>query len=124
MVRAGVVKEPAGWSESGYTELMQARKRYQLLDLGVLAALLGAANVAEMREQRRRLVDEALRQVSQERESCWSESLAVGDEGFAQGVKNVLGLKVRKRAVTKGDQGCVLLEAETDYGILALKIPL
>lgn len=46
MVRAGVVKDPADWHESGYAELLQTRKRYHLLDYDVLAGLLGMANVA------------------------------------------------------------------------------
>lgn len=76
-----------------------------------------------MRVQRRAWIEEALGSDVQRRDSCWSESLAVGDEEFVQGVKKDLGLKVRNRPVTKGDQACVLREDEADYGILALKIP-
>lgn len=124
MVRAGVVKDPAGWPESGYAELMQPRQRYHLLDHGALASLLGVDDTVEMRAQRKAWVEEVLGREMPRRDSCWSESLAVGDEEFVQGVKRDLGFKVRKRAVIKGDQGCVLREAESDYAILALKIPL
>lgn len=123
MVRAGVVKDPADWLESGYAELMQPRQRYHLLDHGALACLLGVDETVEMRVQRRAWIEEALGWDVQKRDSCWSESLAVGDEEFVQGVKKDLGLKVRNRPVTKGDQACVLREDEADYGISALKIP-
>ncbi|MDA3902498.1 MAG: transposase [Desulfuromusa sp.] len=41
MVRAGIVEDPADWPESGYTELMQVRQRYNLLDQDELGALFG-----------------------------------------------------------------------------------
>lgn len=86
--------------------------------------MLGVDDTVEMRAQRKAWVEEVLGREMPRRDSCWSESLAVGDEEFVQGVKRDLGFKVRKRAVIKGDQGCVLREAESDYAILALKIPL
>jgi len=124
MVRAGVVKDPADWSESGYAELMQPRQRYHLLDHGVLAGLLGVDDTVDMRAERKAWVEGALRWETPGRDSCWSESLAVGDEEFVQGVKKDLGVKGHKREVIKGHQACVLREAEADYGIYVPKIPL
>jgi putative transposase len=121
MVRAGVVKDPADWPESGYAELMQPRQRYNLIDHGILGALLGVTNIAEMQLERRKWVENATWQDLLERDSSWSESLAVGDDEFVTGVKTGLGLKGRKRVVMKGYQGCALQETEADYGILPLK---
>ena len=64
MVRAGVVKHPADWSESGYAELMQARQRYNLLDLQTLGELLGVADGAAIQLARRGWVEEAVRRNS------------------------------------------------------------
>jgi putative transposase len=93
MVRAGVVKHPADWSESGYAELMQARQRYNLLDLQTLGELLSVTDGAAIQLARRGWVEEAVRRNSLERDSCWSESLAVGNEEFIAGVKAELGFK-------------------------------
>jgi putative transposase len=123
MVRAGAVKDPADWQESGYAELMQARQRYSLLDHQALGELLGVADGAEIQLARRGWVEEAVRRNSLERDSCWSESLAVGDEEFVAEVKAELGFKGRNRTVRKGDQGFVLRENEAEYAILPLKTP-
>ena len=40
MVRAGIVKDPASWAESGYAEIINGRQRYPLVDHRTLAALL------------------------------------------------------------------------------------
>jgi putative transposase len=123
MTRAGVVEDPADWPESGYAELMKTKQRYHLLDYEVLGTLLGLAGRSELQLARRRWVEDALRQNILERDSSWSESLAVGDEGFVDEVKAGLGFKGRNRAVTKSGQSFVLRENEADYGILPPKIP-
>jgi putative transposase len=116
MVRAGIVEDPADWPESGYTELMQARQRYNLLDQDELGALFGMSDRTEMQRERRRWVEEAVLRKRLERDSCWSESLAVGEEEFIVTVKAGLGHKGRKRPVMKNDQGYMLRETEGNYG--------
>jgi putative transposase len=124
MVRAGAVDDPTAWPESGYAELMQEKQRYHLLDYQVLGELLGVTDGCEMQTTRRGWVEESIHRNRLERESCWSDSLAVGDEEFVAGVKAGLGIKGWNRAVKKEDQGFVLRENEADYAILPLKIPL
>jgi len=102
---------------------MQARQRYNLLHLQTLGELLSVTDGAAIQLARRGWVEEAVRRNSLERDSCWSESLAVGNEEFIAGVKAELGFKGRNRTVTTGDQGFVLRENEADYAILPLKIP-
>ena len=41
MVRAGVVKHPSEWKESGYNEIMNPPKRYLLIDQSRLENILG-----------------------------------------------------------------------------------
>jgi putative transposase len=124
MVRAGVVDDPADWPESGYAELMQTRQRYHLLDHQVLEELLGVAVLSEMQATRRQWAEEAIRRDFLERDSCWSESLAVGNEEFVANIKAGLGIKGCNRRVTKEGQGYVLRESEADYAILPLEFPL
>jgi hypothetical protein len=63
-----------------------------------------------------RRVEEAVLRKRLERDSCWSESLAVGEEEFIVTVKAGLGHKGRKRPVMKNDQGYMLRETEGNYG--------
>jgi putative transposase len=93
MVRAGVVDDPADWPESGYAELRQTKQRYHLLDHQVSEELLGLTGRSEMQSTRRGWVEEAIRRNFLGRDSCWSESLAVGGEEFVAGVKAGLGIK-------------------------------
>jgi putative transposase len=127
MVRAGVVDDPADWPESGYAELMQEGQRYHLLDFETLdetlEELLGTADRYAILSARRSWVEEAVCRTSLARDSCWSESLAVGDESFVDGVKAGLGFKGRNRTVKKGDEGFVLRESEGDYAVLPPKSP-
>jgi putative transposase len=123
MVRAGVVDDPADWPESGYAELMQARQRYHFLDFETLEELLGAADRYAIQSARRSMVEEAICRISLARDPCWSESLAVGDESFVDGVKAGLGFKGRNRTVKKGDEGFVLRESEGAYTVLPPKSP-
>jgi putative transposase len=124
MIRAGVVQDPADWPESGYAEMMQTKQRYHLLDYEALGAMLGVTDHCELQLMRCRWIEDAVRENCLARDSCWSESLAVGDEVFVVEVKAGLGFRGRNREVTKGGQSFVLREHEDDYGILALKIPL
>jgi putative transposase len=67
MVRAGVVKHHAEWPHSGYLAIQQPPKRYRVVDL--LAR----------------------------RDDRWSESIAVGSEGFVEKVKNESGFRAQHR---------------------------
>jgi putative transposase len=85
--------------------------------------LLGATDRTDIQLARRNWAEEGVRWNSLARDSCWSESLAVGDENFVVEVSAGLGFKGRNRTVKKGDQGFVLRESEADYAILSPKIP-
>jgi hypothetical protein len=70
-----------------------------------------------------RWVEEAVCRTSLARDFCWSESLAVGDESFVDGVKAGLGFKGRNRTVKKGEDCFDLRESEGDYTALPQKSP-
>jgi putative transposase len=110
MVRAGIVKDPGDWPESGYAEIIKGRQRYQLLDHGKLADLLDLPTPGDVRLARQRWVAESLEQNMLARDNCWSEGLAVGNADFVQGIKDDLGIKGLYRELRNSDQGCVLRE--------------
>jgi len=73
----------------------------------------------EIQQLRRCWIEEALHHNNLERHSCWSESLAVGNEGFVGKVNLALELQGRKRTILESLEGYVLREVESNYGILA-----
>lgn len=93
MVRAGVVNHPREWEWTAYHELTGARQRYRLIDMSTLLAQAGAGSESSFRANYAAAIDEALARRANEREGCWTESLAVGSEPF---VANV-GRLVRNR---------------------------
>ena len=115
MLRAGMVTSPNDWSESGFVELMDQRKRYLLTDEPALLGLLGIKNIHELREQRVAWVEEQLQADQVQREPLWSEALAVGPEDYVAALKNELGYIGRKRKVEETDTGFVLKEDESIY---------
>ncbi len=121
MVRAGVVKDPAAWPESGYAEITSGRQRYQLVDHRTLAALLGLSTLEDIRQERRNWVEKFIEQKMLSRDQCWSEGLAVGSADFVQEIKDGLGIKGRYRDVRNTGRESVLKENELKWGILPSK---
>ena len=104
MVRAGVVAGPAEWTWCGYQDVVGLRRRYRLVDLEGVAALLAPGHPTEaVAKQYGRYVEDALRSHEQTREESWTESIAVGTEAFVRGI----GAKVDGRMRVE-------IEPETD----------
>lgn len=118
MVRAGAVKDPEQWQECGLAELSESRQRYAILDTFSLGALLEMPGREKLLEARRGWIRAVIEEEKGAREEAWSESLAVGDPVFVTGIKVALGQRGRGREVQENSQGCILREAETEYGIL------
>jgi putative transposase len=72
--------------------------------------------IETLRTVHRERIDEALREGALERNSLWSESIAVGSEAFALTTKTAFGVKGRNLNVVNDDGVCVLKEAEASYG--------
>ena len=92
MVRAGVVSHPAQWPACGYREIQHPPKRYGIIDVAVLMDLLGIGDLQELQRTCAQWVEEALRADLQQRVDHWSESLAVGNQAFVEGVRAQLGI--------------------------------
>jgi len=78
MVRAGVVKHPQDWPFGGYHEIQDSKRRNTILDKQALLELLEMNDLAELKQQHREMIDDAIAMNSLERNDLWTESLAVG----------------------------------------------
>ena len=121
MVRAGVVQHPGEWPEGGYAELQSQQQRYGVIDRIALMELLGIDDYERMKAERKQWVEEASKAGLDffERDSCWTESLAVGSLDFVRDVQSSLGKRGSNRYVQRGESGCVLRESETKYMVIS-----
>jgi putative transposase len=115
MVRAGVVSHPAQWHACGYREIQDPPRRYRITDVPVLMDLLGIRDLPNLQRTRRQWVEEALQTDRKQREGHWSESLAVGNRAFVEGVKARLGIAARSREVCQENEACRLKETALAY---------
>jgi REP element-mobilizing transposase RayT len=116
MVRAGVVKHPSEYPFSGYNEIENPRERYGLIDHKSLVDLLNLSTAEALKESYRGWVEESLREEPKRRQPRWTESIAVGSEGFVENTKAVLGIKAIGRETVGEDGVYQLREAEIPYG--------
>ena len=79
--------------------------------------LLGFSDLAQLQHARVRWVEEALKGDDQQRESQWSESLAVGNEAFVETVKARLGITARYREVIQEGEFHRLKEPAIRYSL-------
>jgi hypothetical protein len=115
MVRAGIVTHPSEWPFSGYNEIQNPRERYSLIDHESLMKLVGVGTMEALKESYRGWVGESLAVQGRKREPIWTESIAVGSEGFVRQTKAGLGIKAIGREAI-GEKGvCELREPEIPY---------
>lgn len=82
MVRAGVVNHPAEWKVCGFNEIHLPRARYRVIDLAALCELTGAHSADAFRFRHRSWVEYELTHGKLQRQSEWTESIAVGPADF------------------------------------------
>ncbi|MBZ5535370.1 MAG: transposase [Acidobacteriia bacterium] len=116
MVRAGVVTHPEQWLECGYVEIQHPQARYGIIDYERLMELMGVRRLDQLQQACREQIEEALQRKQLERQSHWSESLAVGSPAFVETVRKQLGARARGRDVIASEPGCQLRENEAAYG--------
>ena len=116
MVRAGVVAHPSEWPFCGYNEIQNPRRRKSLIDYKSLIRLFGVRGMEEFKGVYRAWVSEGLgKQEYRERLPRWTESIAVGGEGFVKEVKEKLGAKAMWREMVGADGSYELLESPSPY---------
>ena len=97
MVRAGAVDHPSQWRWCGYQETAGLRQRYRLIDRSALMDALGDGSTMEsFKKNYSFCIEEAVSAQEFSREAMWSESLAVGSEGFVTEVEQSLRNRFRK----------------------------
>ena len=115
MVRAGVVQHPGEWPMSGYCEIQKPPVRYAVVDQSALLDLFGCKSYGDLRLACRERIEESLRLGQQQRNSDWSESLAVGRAEFIEIIRADLGLQGIDRNSVSTDIGQVLKETPAAY---------
>jgi len=115
MVRAGVVERPEQWSVCGYREIQHPSRRYRCIDTERLSELMGLPHSGELALLLAERVDGALSSARPERESIWTESLAVGSESFVSSVGDALGIRARYRKVQLVDEVFTIGETAAEY---------
>jgi hypothetical protein len=117
MVRAGVVRHPSEWPYCGYGEIQDRRQRNSLIDYEGLMDLFGVGSKEEFQGVYRGWVTEALEKEGwRKRQSQWTESIAVGSEGFVRETKERLGARAMWREVVGANGTYELRESSTPYG--------
>ena len=117
MVRNGVVKHPAQWQHGGYNETQNPPQRYALINREKLIACCGLGSDVRLRECHREWVEASLNGDGNVRQPEWTESLAVGSEGFVEGVLEELAVQGRGRKVAQGTDHYELREPVADYNV-------
>ena len=118
MVRAGVVDDPIKWEDSGYFEIQNIGKRNDIIDYGSLLNLLNLKSIEQLKAAQKEWIKDALKRNDLKRDSVWTESLAVGNEGFVEEIKQKLGVKALYRTIANKNEAYVLSDSENPYGII------
>jgi putative transposase len=114
MVRAGVVSDPIQWTESGYFEIQNPRKRKQVIDYSCLSKLLNV-NLNELQKILKEKIKEAVGMNKLEREGKWTEAIAVGSKDYVESIRKKLNIKAIGRRTRMIEEGYELAEAEIPY---------
>ncbi|MFK7889299.1 MAG: transposase [Granulosicoccus sp.] len=105
MVRAGEVSHPEQWEHSGYHESHNPNERLSRLDIGSICRLLQFDSMDEFNQSRQRWIEERLQTGKLNRESYWSDSVAVGDLEYALKMKRALAFSNPGRRARR-EPGC------------------
>jgi putative transposase len=115
MVRNDVVQHPSAWQHGSYTEIPNPLQRYVLINREKLIACCGLGSDAQLRRNHKERVEAAISGGRNKRQPEWSESIAVGSEGFVRGVLEKLEVRVKGRKVMKGSERYQLREPQSAY---------
>jgi len=97
MVRAGAVDHPEKWKHCGYQELINARKRYRIINQRrLLQCLQIGGDPVSFMDWYRRTLEEKVKSIYRVRESYWTEAYAIGDEKWLKGIYKAFGFKNKK----------------------------
>ncbi len=110
MVRAGRVGHPAEWPSCGYNEIVSNRQRYRLIAIEKLLELLHIEDRESLKKFYTEWIESMLESTKLERESRWTESIAVGKRDFVETIKARLGIRAYYRDIEELQGSFVLKE--------------
>ena len=114
MVRAGIVKHPADWSYCGYQEIIGRKQRYTLIDQKRLMRVLEISG-ENLKLIYNTWIGQYLELNKFQRDSCWTESVAVGNKDFIEHIKARLEIKVKGGRIIERSGTFELREPEASY---------
>ena len=79
-------------------------------------ALLGFDNYDDLKDAHSRWVDSEMLADNRDKETKWTQSIAVGSKTFIEKMQESLGFRATGRKVINGDDTFELREAITPYG--------
>ena len=115
MVRAGVVAHPSEWNTSGFNEIQQPRRKNKIIDYEELMDLLGFERFERMRVAHKGWITKAVEESLGPRQPQWTESIAVGSEGFIADTKTRLGIRAKGRRANERNGQYELRESKCSY---------
>ena len=115
MMRAGVVAHPLEWIFSGYCEIQEPRRKCALIAYERLQELTGFGSYDEFTTAHRNWVEAFLEDGNCGREGKWTQSIAIGSEGFVEKTRQQLGIRARGRKVVEAGPAYQLPEPQVSY---------
>lgn len=125
MVRAGAVKHPSEWPHCGYNEIAEPVGRYRVIDNKKVVSYFGFQKQENFISEYRKLVNAAVSSAKyQDRDSRWSEAVAVGNKGFLEEIREKLGIKVKAREIEDESGKFCLREPGISYeSVVSIDLP-
>ncbi len=118
MVRAGVVRHPSEYRLSGFNEIQNPPKRYAVINRKALLNFFSMGNQERFQQEHRYWVEAKLQADVQKRKILWSESIAIGSDGFVERIHQKLGLRAKGRSIVSEKEGIALKEVSAPYNTL------
>jgi REP-associated tyrosine transposase len=97
-------------------EIQHPKAWYGIIDYEGLMELMGARRLDQLQQACREQIEEAIQRKQLQRESQWSEGLAMGSPAYVEAVRRQLGARARGRDVVRAEAGCQLREEDAAYG--------
>ena len=95
MVRAGVVRHPADWHDSGYVEIQSPWQRKGVIDFAKLLELLDEKSVKSLAHRLRMCAEENV--TTTVRQKLWTTAVGIGDEAFIRQLRTRLDVVPGRR---------------------------
>jgi len=99
-----------------YNEIQHPRKRKGIIDFDRLMGLLGFENYDDLKDAHYKWIESAIQTDISDRESRWTQSIAVGSKTFIEKMKNTLGYRARGGKMLSADDTFELRESLTPFG--------